>query len=47
VLEVRALPTLHSDPFDRMLLAQARVEQLVLLTNDEKVLHYGDPAKSV
>ncbi len=47
VLEVGALPKVHSDPFDRILLAQARVEQLVLLTNDEKVLQYGEPAKSV
>ena len=47
VLEIGALPMVHSDPFDRILLAQARVEQLVLLTNDEKVLQYGHPAKAV
>ena len=47
VLEVRALPQVHADPFDRILLAQARVEQLTLLTSDQKVLQYGDPAHSV
>src|SRR4029077_8794305 len=31
VLEARALPPVHSDPFDRIVLAQARVEQLTLL----------------
>jgi len=47
VLEVSSLPQVHSDPFDRILLAQARVEQLTLLTSDQKVLQYGDPAQSV
>lgn len=47
VLEVAVLPPLHSDPFDRILLAQARIEQLVLLTNDQKVLEYGSPAQRV
>ena len=47
VLEIRALPQVHTDPFDRILLAQARVEQLTLLTSDQKVLQYGDPAHSV
>jgi PIN domain nuclease of toxin-antitoxin system len=47
VLEVDALPPLHSDPFDRILLAQARIDQLVLLTNDQKLLEYGSPAQRV
>ena len=47
VLEVGALPSLHSDPFDRILLAQARIEQMVLLTNDQKLLEYGSPAQGV
>ena len=34
------LPTLHRDPFDRMLVAQALEENLVLLTLDPKVLQY-------
>jgi PIN domain nuclease of toxin-antitoxin system len=47
VLEVGALPKVHTDPFDRILLAQARFEQLTLLTGDRKVLDYGNPAQAV
>lgn len=39
-LAVEELPALHRDPFDRMLLAQARVEGMALLTSDELVLQY-------
>jgi len=35
-----ALPALHSDPFDRMLVAQANVEDLVLVTRDRRVAQY-------
>ena len=35
-----ALPPLHSDPFDRMLVAQARTEDLVLITRDPLILQY-------
>ncbi|MHB1590194.1 MAG: type II toxin-antitoxin system VapC family toxin [Sulfuricella sp.] len=35
------LPELHSDPFDRLLLAQARKENLVLLTADKIMVGYG------
>ena len=41
--EVARLPWLHRDPFDRMLVAQARVSRLRLLTADETVAAYGDP----
>lgn len=34
------LPPLHRDPFDRMLLAQSRVEGFTLLTADKQVLQY-------
>ena len=37
-----ALPFHHRDPFDRLLVAQAQVERLVLLTADEVVGTYGD-----
>lgn len=33
-LEFRALPYHHRDPFDRMLIAQARIEKLTLVTHD-------------
>jgi PIN domain nuclease of toxin-antitoxin system len=35
------LPPLHRDPFDRMLIAQASAEGLVLVTNDEQIVRYG------
>src|SRR5260221_8438539 len=31
---VESLPPIHGDPFDRLLIAQARVEDLVLVTSD-------------
>jgi PIN domain nuclease of toxin-antitoxin system len=40
-LAVEALPPLHKDPFDRMLLAQARTEGLQLVTADSQVQQYG------
>jgi len=39
--ETANLPPLHRDPFDRMLVAQARVEGLTLVTRDPLVLAYG------
>lgn len=47
VLEVGRLERLHDDPFDRVLLAQARVENLSLLTADRALLAYGAPTQSV
>ena len=37
------LPAHHRDPFDRMLVAQARVEGLVLITRDARVSLYDVP----
>jgi PIN domain nuclease of toxin-antitoxin system len=39
---VALLPALHNDPFDRMLVAQAKTEPLILLTNDSMLGGYGD-----
>ena len=36
-----ALPRHHDDPFDRMLVAQAKKETLVLLTRDPRMGRYG------
>jgi PIN domain nuclease of toxin-antitoxin system len=36
-----ALPQRHRDPFDRMLIAQARAEGLALLTRDRQIIAYG------
>jgi PIN domain nuclease of toxin-antitoxin system len=38
---VADLPPIHKDPFDRILLAQARVEGLALLTADAALVRYG------
>ncbi|HOZ45095.1 MAG TPA: type II toxin-antitoxin system VapC family toxin [Candidatus Hydrogenedentes bacterium] len=40
VYALNALPALHKDPFDRMLVAQARSEGLHLITHDETVRTY-------
>lgn len=37
---VATLPDHHKDPFDRLLIAQATVEGITLLTNDEMVAAY-------
>jgi PIN domain nuclease of toxin-antitoxin system len=44
---VAKLPGLHADPFDRMLVAQAKCEPLVLLTNDRLLAAYGDCVECV
>lgn len=44
-LAVLALAPLHTDPFDRMLVAQATVEGFVLLTSDEQVAAYPGPIR--
>ena len=44
---VNELPRLHKDPFDRILVAQARVEGLTLLTVDKAVAKYGDGVRMV
>jgi PIN domain nuclease of toxin-antitoxin system len=42
VFELSRLANFHSDPFDRILLAQAMSEQLFLLTADETIKRYAD-----
>jgi PIN domain nuclease of toxin-antitoxin system len=44
---VTDLPGLHGDPFDRIQLAQARVEGLVFLTADSRLANYGSPVRLV
>lgn len=39
-----ALPPYHADPFDRMLIAQARHENIVLVTADQRMKAYQDLA---
>ena len=38
---VSRLPDIHRDPFDRILIAQATVEALPLVTNDQKIAAYS------
>lgn len=39
---VARLPAHHKDPFDRILIAQAVTEPMILLTNDKALERYGD-----
>ncbi len=41
VLFVPRLPAIHKDPFDRLLVAQAMLENLTLLTSDDVVASYS------
>ncbi len=38
-----SLPLHHADPFDRLLVAQTRIEQLILVTQDRQLMPYGVP----
>ncbi len=40
-LEAGVLPPHHRDPFDRMLIAQARLDELTLVTRDARFADYG------
>jgi PIN domain nuclease of toxin-antitoxin system len=44
---VEHLPAVHRDPFDRLLVAQALSERVVLLTADARLLGYGDVVRLV
>ena len=44
---VSQLPPHHNDPFDRVLVAQASSEKMLLLTHDGKLPPYGDFVVSV
>lgn len=46
-IAVNDLPQIHKDPFDRILVAQARVEGIVLLTVDKVVAKYGVGVRKV
>jgi len=41
-LAIDRLPSLHKDPFDRVLIAQARAEGMLLVTVDALVTKYGE-----
>ena len=47
VVATESLPPIHKDPFDRVLVAQATVEGITLLTIDSLVAQYPGPIKRV
>ena len=46
-IAVYNLPPIHKDPFDRLLVAQATVEGITLLTSDAKIAKYPGPIRKV
>ncbi len=42
-LATSALPGIHADPFDRIMLAQAKVEKLTLVSRDANIWRYDTP----
>jgi PIN domain nuclease of toxin-antitoxin system len=46
-LNVDQLPMIHKDPFDRLLISQAIVEGVTLLTADRRVGQYPGPIRKV
>lgn len=42
---IDSLPDLHKDPFDRILIAQATVEGILLLTSDAAIAQYPGPIR--
>lgn len=47
VVAIESLPPIHKDPFDRLLVAQATVEGITLLTADAVVAQYPGPVRTV
>ena len=47
VVAIDNLPPIHKDPFDRILVAQAQVEGIALLTSDPWVSRYPGPIRQV
>ncbi|MDZ7700122.1 MAG: type II toxin-antitoxin system VapC family toxin [Deltaproteobacteria bacterium] len=47
VLAIESLPPIHKDPFDRLLIAQAQTEGMLLLTVDASVSQYKETVLTV
>jgi PIN domain nuclease of toxin-antitoxin system len=47
VVALESLPAIHKDPFDRMLVAQATVEGITLLTSDSTLGQYPGPIRTL
>jgi PIN domain nuclease of toxin-antitoxin system len=46
-LAIQGLPPIHKDPIDRLLIAQATVEGILLLTADRQIAKYPGPIRKV
>lgn len=46
-LAINGLPAIHKDPFDRILVAQATIEGITLLTMDDLVARYPGPIRKL
>jgi len=46
-VSIDGLPSLHKDPFDRLLLAQAVSEGITLLTTDAQLARYPGPVRKI
>ena len=46
-LAIDTLPPIHGDPFDRILVAQATIEGIELLTADQVIARYPGPIRMV
>jgi PIN domain nuclease of toxin-antitoxin system len=44
---VRSLPSIHNDPFDHLIVAQALVEGMTVVTHDGVISRYGVPVLAV
>lgn len=47
IVAIDSLPRIHKDPFDRVLVAQAIAEGVILLTTDSLLAQYPGPIKTV
>jgi PIN domain nuclease of toxin-antitoxin system len=47
IAAVHSLPPIHKDPFDRMLIAQATVEGLALVSSDSEIARYASKSLRV
>jgi PIN domain nuclease of toxin-antitoxin system len=47
VVAIDSLPGIHKDPFDRVLVAQASIEGITLLTTDSLLTQYPGPIRAV
>lgn len=45
VVAIDSLPPIHKDPFDRLLVAQATVEGITLITADSVIVRYPGPVR--